>query len=106
MMAFGEPVAYAVMGVLSGWLPLPTRDYVIATPERLPPEDERVDVIFGAVLIVPFFVGLMLYGYLSAGLAGAAGWSLLQPRDTTRPCGFQAVLRLASFGLPGPAICC
>jgi signal transduction histidine kinase len=76
MMAFGEPVAYAVMGVLSGWLPLPTRDYVVAAPERLPPEDERVDVIFGAVLIVPFFVGLMLYGYRWAGLAGAAGWSL------------------------------
>ena len=56
MIALGEPIAYAVMGVLSARLPLPTGEYVVAAPQRLPAEDERVDVIFSAVLIVPFLV--------------------------------------------------
>src|SRR5439155_6293951 len=72
----GEPTAYAVMGVLSARLPLPTAEYVVAAPQRLPVEDERVDVIFSAVLIVPFLVLLITYGYLEHGLVGAAAWSL------------------------------
>ena len=43
---------------------------------RLPAEDERVDVIFSAVLIVPFLVLLIAYGWLEHGLIGAAAWSL------------------------------
>jgi signal transduction histidine kinase len=76
MVVVGEPTAYAVMGALSGWLPLPTGEYVVAGPHRLPVEDERVDVIFSAVLIVPFLVLLIVYGWLQHGLPGAAAWSL------------------------------
>src|SRR2546425_826127 len=76
MIALGEPTAYAVMGALSVQLPLPTGEYVVASPQRLPAEDERVDVIFSAVLIVPFLVLLIAYGYLEHGLIGAAAWSL------------------------------
>jgi signal transduction histidine kinase len=76
MIAMGEPVAYAIMGVLSARLPLPTAQYVVAAPQRLPAEDERVDVIFAAVLIVPFLVLLIAYGWLEHGLVGAAAWSL------------------------------
>ncbi len=72
----GEPVAYAVMGGLSAVLPLPTGEYVVAAPRRLPAEDERVDVIFSAVAIVPFLVILIVYAWLDHGLVGAAGWSL------------------------------
>jgi signal transduction histidine kinase len=75
MIAMGEPIAYVVMGVLSLRLPLPTAQYVVA-PQRLPAEDERVDVIFAAVLIVPFLVLLIAYGWLQHGLVGAAAWSL------------------------------
>src|SRR5262249_33897124 len=77
MIWLGEPVAYAAMGVLSGLLPLPTGQYVVAAPQRLPAEDERVDVIFAAVLIVPFFVLLIVYGWLEHGLIGAAARSLM-----------------------------
>ncbi len=56
MVVLGEPVAYAVMGALSAWLPVPTGEYVVAAPHRLPAEDERVDVIFTAVVIVPILV--------------------------------------------------
>ena len=66
----GEPVAYSVMGALSARLPLPTADYMVAAPQRLPAEDERVDVIFSAVLIVPFLVLLIAYGWLEHGLIG------------------------------------
>jgi signal transduction histidine kinase len=76
MIALGEPIAYAVMGALSARLPLPTGDYVVAAPLRLPPEDERVDVIFSAVLIVPFLVLLIVYGWREHGLVGAAAWSV------------------------------
>jgi len=76
MIAIGEPTAYAVMGALSARLPLPTGEYVVAAPQRLPAEDERVDVIWSAVLIVPFLVLLIVYGYLEHGLVGAAAWSL------------------------------
>jgi hypothetical protein len=76
MLALGEPIAYAIMGVLSARLPLPTAQYVVAAPQRLPAEDERVDVIFAAVLIVPFLVLLIAYGWLEHGLIGAAAWSL------------------------------
>ncbi|TMA35382.1 MAG: HAMP domain-containing histidine kinase [Deltaproteobacteria bacterium] len=76
MIALGEPTAYAVMGALSARLPLPTAEYVVAAPQRLPAEDERVDVIFSAVLIVPFMVLLIAYGWLEHGLVGAAAWSL------------------------------
>ena len=76
MIALGEPTAYAVMGSLSALLPLPTGEYVVAAPQRLPAEDERVDVIFSAVLIVPFLVLLIAYGWLEHGLIGAAAWSL------------------------------
>ncbi len=71
----GELGAYAVMGTLSAVLPLPTGEYVFAAPHRLPPEDERVDVIFSAVLIVPFLVVLIVYAWLVDGLVGAAAWS-------------------------------
>ena len=76
MIALGEPTAYAVMGGLSAVLPLPTGEYVVAAPQRLPAEDQRVDVIFSAVLIVPFLVLLIAYGWLEHGLIGAAAWSL------------------------------
>ena len=76
MIALGEPTAYAIMGLLSAWLPLPTAQYVVAAPQRLPAEDERVDVIFAAVLIVPFLVLLIAYGWLEHGLVGAGAWSL------------------------------
>src|SRR3989449_10414528 len=76
MIALGEPIAYAIMGALSARLPLPTAQYVVAAPLRLPAEDERVDVIFSAVLIVPFLVLLIAYGWLEHGLVGAAAWSL------------------------------
>jgi len=76
MIALGEPTAYAVMGALSARLPLPTAEYVVTAPQRLPAEDERVDVIFSAVLIVPFMVLLIAYGWLEHGLVGAAAWSL------------------------------
>jgi signal transduction histidine kinase len=76
MIALGEPVAYAVMGVLSAGLSLPTAQYLVAAPHQLPAEDERVDVIFAAVLIVPFLVLLIAYGWLEHGLVGAAAWSL------------------------------
>ena len=76
MILLGEPVAYAIMGLLSARLPLPTAQYVVAAPQRLPAEDERVDVIFAAVLIVPFLVVLIAYGWLEHGLVGAAAWSL------------------------------
>jgi signal transduction histidine kinase len=76
MIWMGEPVAYGVMGALSAWLPLPTGQYLVAAPHRLPAEDERVDVIFAAVLIVPFLVLLIVYGWLEHGLIGAAAWSL------------------------------
>ena len=49
---------------------------MVAAPQRLPAEDERVDVIFSAVLIVPFLVLLIAYGWLEHGLVGAAAWSL------------------------------
>jgi signal transduction histidine kinase len=77
MIWLGEPVAYAVMGGLSAGLSLPTAQYLVAAPHRLPVEDERVDVIFAAVLIVPFFVLLIAYGWLEHGLVGAAAWSLM-----------------------------
>ncbi len=73
MIALGEPVAYSIMGALSAWLALPTAQY--ASPRRLP-SDERVDVISAAVLIVPFLVFLIAYGWSAHGLAGAAAWSL------------------------------
>src|SRR5581483_6374238 len=76
MIALGEPTAYAVMGGLSALLPLPTAEYVVSAPLRLRPEDERVDVIFSAVLIVPFLVLLIAYGWEEHGLVGAAAWSL------------------------------
>src|SRR5262249_32251214 len=76
MIVLGEPTAYAVMGALSVWLALPTAQYVVAAPHRLPAEDERVDVIFSAVLIVPFLVLLIAYGWMEHGLIGAAAWSL------------------------------
>jgi signal transduction histidine kinase len=49
---------------------------VVAAPQRLPAEDERVDVIYAAVAIVPFLVLLITYGWLEHGLIGAAAWSL------------------------------
>jgi signal transduction histidine kinase len=76
MIALGEPAAYAAMGALSARLPLPTAAYVTVPPHRLPAEDERVDVVFSAVLIVPFLVLLIAYGWLEHGLVGAAAWSL------------------------------
>src|SRR5262249_26450961 len=76
MIWMGEPVAYGVIGALDAWLPLPTGQYLVAAPHRLPAEDERVDVIFAAVLIVPFLVLLIVYGWLEHGLIGAAAWSL------------------------------
>ncbi len=76
LIAVGEPTAYTVMGGLSAVLPLPTREYVVSTPHRLPAEDERVDVIFSAVFMVPFVVLMIRYGYNEHGLTGAAAWSL------------------------------
>jgi signal transduction histidine kinase len=76
MIAIGEPVAYAIMGLLSAGLRLSTAQYLVAAPHLLPAEDERVDVIFAAVLIVPFLVLLIAYGWLEHGLIGAAAWSL------------------------------
>jgi hypothetical protein len=64
------------MGTLSVRLSLPTAQYVVAAPQRLAAEDERVDVIFSAVLIVPFLVTLIAYGWMEHGLVGAAAWSL------------------------------
>lgn len=77
MIALGEPVAYAVMGLLSAGLSLPTAQYLVAAPHRLPAEDERVDVIFAAVFIVPFLVVAIVYGWLEYGLAGAAALSVV-----------------------------
>jgi signal transduction histidine kinase len=71
-----EAIAYGVMGLLSARLPLPTSDYVVAAPLRLSVDDERVDVIFSAVLITPFLVLLINYAYLYHGLWGAAAWSV------------------------------
>jgi signal transduction histidine kinase len=76
MIALGEPTAYAVMGAISTALPLPTTGYVTLAPQRLPAEDARVDVIFSAVLMVPFLVLLIVYGWMEHGLIGAAAWSL------------------------------
>lgn len=72
----GEPIAYGVMGLLSAALPLPTREYVVNLPHRLPAEDERVDVVFASGLIVPYLVLLIVYGWMESGLVGAAVWSL------------------------------
>jgi signal transduction histidine kinase len=47
------------MGALSARLPLPTAERAVVAPERLPAEDEPVDVVFSAVLIVPFLVLLI-----------------------------------------------
>jgi signal transduction histidine kinase len=76
IIALAEISAYAVMAALSAWLPMPTRDYLVAAPRRLPAEDERVDVIFGALGIVPGRALLIWYGWLVHGLIGAAAWSL------------------------------
>ncbi len=76
MVVVGEPTAYAVMGALSAWLPLPTGEYVVAAPHRLPAEDERVDVIFSAVLIVPLLVLLNVCGYVLYGLPGVAAFAV------------------------------
>ncbi len=76
MIWLGEPIAYAVMGTLSVRLSLPTAQYVVAAPQRLAAEDERVDVIFSGVAIVPFLVTLIAYGWMEHGLVGAAAWSL------------------------------
>ena len=76
MIVLGEPTAYAVMGALSGLLPLPTGEFVVAAPQRLPVEDARVDVIFSAVLIVPFLVLLIVLGWIVYGLEGAAALSV------------------------------
>ena len=75
MIALGEPTAYAVMGALSARLPLPTAEYVVAAPQRLPAEDERVDVIFSAVLINlvrRLAPGLLAAALMSPGVCGAA----------------------------------
>jgi signal transduction histidine kinase len=76
MIALGEPAAYAAMGALSVRLPLPTTGYATLALKRLPIGDARVDAIFNAVLIVPFLVLLIVYGWMEHGLVGAAAWSL------------------------------
>ena len=70
------------MGPLSGRLPLPTSQYVAAAPRRVPVEDERMDVIFSTVLIVPFLVS----GTNSSGRyrrRGDGQFSSVSPRSPT-----------------------
>ena len=76
MIALAEPTAYAIMAVLGARVPLTTAQYRVAAPHRLPAGDERVDLIFGTVLIVPLLVLLITYGWLEHGLIGAWAWSV------------------------------
>ena len=72
-----EVMGQIVLGIVTVTLPLPEAErFARRLPWQLGLEDERVDVIYAAALLLPLLVLLIYYGYLAHGLPGAVALSL------------------------------